>query len=299
MRPRGETKVHGSAYPGCPPGYLGVLMAPLLWAPVLAAAGPADPPIPAGRNPGGFPVAVIGDGFDYTQRPLAQMLARDGEGEIIGYDFIDDDRQPFGTGPDTDAAGIVIGEGQAATVVVIRADVRQIVSLTRAIGYATQSPASIIAILAPISTREVATVIAAAARKFPRHLFILEAGDDGLDLDAQSPAHIAPENVVVVTSADAQGALTPSANSGSSTVDLAVTTSGVWDRSNTTPAASPSKTAVARITALAARLRAVEPEVTVAELKSRIMALAAASPGKANTTRGGWIADPRRHFWLE
>src|SRR5262245_39161047 len=78
---------------------------------VLATAGAAQqrkPPLPAGRDPGGVAIAFIGTGIDYTLPLIAQRLARDGEGELIGWDVVDNDNRPFrtsvaaGTGPEQD-----------------------------------------------------------------------------------------------------------------------------------------------------------------------------------------------------
>jgi hypothetical protein len=55
----------------------------------------AKPRVPPGVDPGGIAIAIIGGGIDYTRPEIAARLARDGEGEIIGWDFIDDDRRPF------------------------------------------------------------------------------------------------------------------------------------------------------------------------------------------------------------
>ena len=45
-----------------------------------------DPALEPGRDPGGVGVAILADGFDYTQPDLAKVLARDGEGEAIAWD---------------------------------------------------------------------------------------------------------------------------------------------------------------------------------------------------------------------
>lgn len=53
------------------------------------------PRVPPGRDPGGVAIAIIGNGIDYTRPEIAARLARDGEGEIIGWDFVDNDRRPY------------------------------------------------------------------------------------------------------------------------------------------------------------------------------------------------------------
>lgn len=61
----------------------------------LAQQGPGKPRVPPGVDPGGVAVAIIGSGIDYTRSQFSSRLARDGEGEIIGWDFIDNDRRPY------------------------------------------------------------------------------------------------------------------------------------------------------------------------------------------------------------
>ncbi len=61
----------------------------------VSAQGVRKPiPLP-GTDPGGVTVALIGPGVDYTREGLVDRLARDGEGEIIGFDLVDRDRRPF------------------------------------------------------------------------------------------------------------------------------------------------------------------------------------------------------------
>jgi NADPH:quinone reductase-like Zn-dependent oxidoreductase len=120
-------------------------------------------------------------------------------------------------------------------------------------------------------------VIAAAARKFPRHLFVLEAGDEGSDLHTLSPAPAVSDNVLIVTSADKDGTLTPSANRGAAIVDLAVPAPDGQDWASAALSPFQSNTAVARIAAVAMRLRAVAPDASAGDLKG-----------------GSWLLLPRR-----
>src|SRR5215813_6387373 len=63
--------------------------------PASQLLAPKKPPVPPGRDPGGVAVALIGTGIDYTLPQVASRLARDGEGELIGWDLQDEDRRPF------------------------------------------------------------------------------------------------------------------------------------------------------------------------------------------------------------
>src|SRR2546423_15285496 len=65
---------------------------------VAAVAQGKKPPLPPGRDPGGVAIALITTGIDYTVLEVGQRLARDGEGELIGWDLGDQDRKPVDGG---------------------------------------------------------------------------------------------------------------------------------------------------------------------------------------------------------
>ncbi len=284
----------------------------LCLAPFQATAQSKDPPVPPGRNSGGIPVAVIGPGLDYTLPHLAQMLARDGEGEITGYDFIDDDRRPFETsgtaGPGTRIAEIVTGEGQAATLIAVRAKMDDAITLTKAIKFAAQSPGRIIAIDHGFVTPIDMEMFNSAARHYRENLFIVMAGEGGTDLDPAFNARFGEKypraaNLLVVAACDQKGVLAPKSNWGASSVDVAIDVVShfvVEDGAGLSKDPNLSSIALARVAALAARLLAVEPHIRGAAFKERIVRLAAAMPDQARqNTRAGFIERPQRHFWLE
>ncbi len=123
----------------------------LVLGPVALAQG-RKPPLPPGRDPGGVAIAVLSTGVDYGLPHIARRLARDGEGELIGWDVQDRDRQPF----DTDrgeARPDGIGEGTAiatflsstseARLVPVRVDPADPASLARAIAFVAHTPARV------------------------------------------------------------------------------------------------------------------------------------------------------------
>ena len=251
------------------------------------AGSAVDPPVPPGRDPGGTPVAVIGRGIDYTLPHLANMLARDGEGEIIGYDFADDDRRPFEVGDGTPVAEIVTGEGQAATLIIVRTDMSDTAAAGRAIKYAAETPAKIVLLSEPVSSRSQAELISAAAAHFTKQVFIVPVAD------AESGAQVMKlPNLIGVAALSPDG----KADAGMLDADIA-TPVEVLETPDQGVATARASRAAARIAALAARLQAVEPGLPPGEIKQRILGLATPLPGGKDGPR--ILENPRRHFWLE
>lgn len=263
----------------------------------------ADPAVPAGRDIGGIPIALIGSGIDYTREAIASRLARDGEGEITGYDYIDDDRQPFASGqPGEDMAEIVLGEGQTASLIVLRADGENVLSLSRALLFAGKSPARIILVEGVPRDVKAIKALASAARYFHDRLFVVAAGDEGRNLDQEAASALRGlANAVIVTAAAPDGTSPSGANTGALTIDLATSAAPLKSESTKNDHHEASSLrAAAHIAALAVRLRAVEPAIPATAMKVRIADLARqVAPTGGVATRYGLIERPERHFWLE
>ncbi len=105
------------------------------------------PPVPKGIDPGGVAVAFIGPGVDYTKPVIAERLARDGEGELIGWDVIDSDARPYKLAA---FRGIVRfsyatpPEHKRSRIIPVRADPAVEASLARAMSFVAATPARIV-----------------------------------------------------------------------------------------------------------------------------------------------------------
>ena len=153
------------------------------------AQKPAEKPrVPPGRDPGGVAVAIIGSGIDYTRPEIAARLARDGEGEIIGWDFLDNDRRPYercSRASVTVCAGHLGGNAQVR-IMPLRASLDTPQSMVQAVKAAAQMQAQLVlATLAPLPER----FVIEAAQQYPRLFFI------GVISDAQPDSR----NVVLNT----------------------------------------------------------------------------------------------------
>lgn len=147
----------------------------------LAQQQAGKPRVPPGVDPGGRTIALVGNGVDYRRPEIAARLARDGEGEIVGWDFLDDDRRPFGRCSTSDdrCAAIDIAEIVRLPVrlVVMRAAIGSPQTVVGAVTLAARVDAGIV-LLATDPPIPAAFLVDAAAR-FPALAFVARVSAEG------------------------------------------------------------------------------------------------------------------------
>jgi len=231
-----------------PPRLLAVAIATLA---VGAVAQDGKPPVPPGRDPGGVAIALIAAGIDYRLPRLAQRLARDGEGELIGWDLEDNDRRPFdkanGQGMDGTAVAAFLLGADGVRLVPVRLSPADPASAAQGLAFAARTPARVALLLASVSASEAAAALRRTASRFPHMLLILPAEGGSL-----APADGDPlDNVVRVQPA---GESVDSTGFGGSAHRL-----------------SGAALAVAAAGRAAAALLAREPKLEAAALKRRLV----------------------------
>lgn len=129
-----------------------------VWSPAHSQAPLVKPKVPPGIDPGGIAIALVGYGLDYTDPEIAPRLARDAEGEIIGWDLVDDDNRPSSragrdaNGNDgTRLAKLLLSAYAYARLVPVRVASLDVPALSQTINFLTRTPARIIAL--PVSDR--------------------------------------------------------------------------------------------------------------------------------------------------
>jgi Subtilase family len=197
---------------------------------MLAGQAPptTKPKVPIGAPVQGFAAALLSTGVDYTRPEITSRLARDGEGEIIGWDTIDNDRRPFQASPNLTPAA----EGGDATALSALAAVRLVhvrvalskpESLAQAVEFVARSPARVV--LVPMGSADRASweAFRAAVEAKPGLLFVVAAGDDGADIDATPvyPAAFRLPNMLVVSAVAPTGAK-ERPNTGAKSVDVII-----------------------------------------------------------------------------
>jgi hypothetical protein len=202
----------------------------------LVSAAPAEvkPPLPPGRDPGGVAIALLTTGIDYTDPEVAPRLARDGEGELIGWDAADADNRPFAArggsanwGGDGTLLARALG-GPGRRLVAVRVSPTDPASLARAVAFIAATPARIAVVPMWSSAKAAWEPFRQAALQHGELLLIAAAGDEGKDIDREPvwPAAFQLANVLVVTAPPRASGEADSAPSGGARLVDAVVAGG-------------------------------------------------------------------------
>ncbi len=268
---------------------------------------PLDEPVPPGAVPSGVPVAMVDSGVNYTLAPIAARLARDRQGTTLGYDYWDLDPRPFDSHPSaspflpqrhgTRTASVLLQEAPVATLVPMRYPRGDMTRMARLVADAAARGVGIVNLSLGGTDAQEWRAFAVAAREHPRMLFVASAGNEGRDLDREPvyPAALALANLVTVSSADAQGLPARGSNWGRRSVDLLVPAEDLvaTDFNGYAARVAGSSYAAARVSALAACLKAAHPQWSAAELKDAIFALARQTVHESMAyVRVGVLPDP-------
>lgn len=238
-----------------------MVLAACLLSPWPGAARSAKPKASPGRDPGGVAVAVIGSGLDYRRPDVAQRLARDGEGEPIGWDFADEDARPFSSADaDGALARIVLAEGQATRLVLTRVAVGRQEQVAAALRFVGETPARVVLVVADTETPLPLAGLAEAARHLSRLLLVVPM------------RRVSGDPSVPVAAADRGGLLLVAADGGDAAADVMAAAGSAASGSH------PDDAAAARVAAMAARLLAVEPSLAGAALRTRLLSFTRPQP---------------------
>ena len=256
---------------------------------------PLNPPVPLvpGTRETGTPgtrVALVDSGVNYLLPEIASRLARDVHGGLVGFDFWDLDTRPFDANParsafhpqrhGTRTASLILEEALVAALVPYRYPRHHMSRMAELVEHAAAAGVRIMNLSMGSRRHHEWADFERAARARPEMLFVVSAGNDGIDIDETPvyPASLPLDNLLTVTSSDPSGLPAPGSNWGAGSVDLAVPgervlVTGFDGRPREV---SGSSYAAARVSALAACLLSARPESSAAELKSAILSRAEA-----------------------
>jgi len=252
-------------------------------------------------------VAMVDSGVNYLLPEINQHLARDSEGKLIGYDFWDMDELPYDANPSrspffvqrhgTRTASLLLGEAPGIELVPYRYPRADMSRMQLLVEHAAQNQVEVLGM--PLGSNKIEEWLdfEQVARTHPKLLFIVSAGNNGRDIDQQPvyPAALNLDNMIVVTSADDYVRPAERTNWGIKSVDYLLPAEAIAliDYSGKTIRASGSSYAVARMTALAARIKQANRNWSVTQIKNEVRRIARLN--HADTSRWvseGYIADP-------
>lgn len=163
---------------------------------LAGTAAAQDPKVPPADDPGGVAIGLTGAGIDYTDPDIATGLARDGEGNIVGWDFVDNDIFPYAADAQSNGqAKLLLGQ-PGIEIIPFRIGAPNHVALASA--FLAQTPAGILVVTTMSNERKDWDLFVAAAGRFPELLILVPAGNQ----QQAFPATLNLPNVLAV-SADA------------------------------------------------------------------------------------------------
>lgn len=266
-----------------------------------------NPPIPplATITPPRLRIAMVDAGVNYTLPAISNALARDKNGQLIGYDFWEMDNKPYDANParspyfvqrhGTRTASIVVAEAPGIAIVPYRYPRPDMSRMKALIEHAHAHDVRIMGM--PLGGNDYKTwsTFEKTARAHPAMLFIVSAGNNGRDIDISGvyPAAMDTPNMIVVTSADDFVRPAERTNYGRIAVDYLVPAEQIdaIDYDGGDIKVSGSSYAVSRVVALAARLLNRQPNLSTKQLMESIRQHSIrANTGKYVST--GYLGDP-------
>ena len=252
-------------------------------------------------------IGMVDSGVNYRLPEINRRLARDADGQLVGYDFWDMDNLPYDAHPvnsgfflqrhGTRTASLLLREAAAVELVPYRYPRPDMSRMQALVEHAANNQVTIIGMPLGSNRLEDWGSFERAARAHPEMLFIVSAGNDGRDIDERPvyPAALDLDNLVVVTSADDFVQPAERTNWGRISVDYLVPAERLvaLDYSGSETRVSGSSYAVARVTALAARLKTDHPQWSATDIKRELRKrYRNSSPGARDWVSTGYIADP-------
>ena len=268
---------------------------------------PLNPPVPVGEGLPGVNVALVDAGVNYLLPEIGERLARDSDGTVLGYDYWDLDPRPFDANParspffpqrhGTQTASLLLAEAPVIRLVPYRYPRPAMGRMGDLIEAAAAKRVVVVNLSLGGNRGEDWQAFREAAIAHPEMLFVVSAGNNGRDIDAQPvfPAALTLENMLTVSSANPDGRPARGSNWGRESVDLLVPAEGllVTDFHGRPKVVSGSSYAAARISALAACLSAEHPDWRAPELKEAILGRARALADEADAySKHGFLPDP-------
>lgn len=253
-------------------------------------------------------IGLVDTGVNYLLAPFEKHLAIDRQGNLVGYDFWDDDPLPFDKDPrrnpffplhhGSTVFSVLSAEIDTQTAAIYRFPADNLCLFKALIEHAANAGVRILNMSMGSGNKEEWMCFYHSAQDHKDILFVVSAGNDAKRIDTSPvyPASFDLENMLVVTSADIFGRLGPVSNFSSRDVDVMVPAEQieVIDHRGVRNITGGSSYAAPRIAALSARYLKQNPDASTQDIIAFIKARSI--PASEAVTRFGWIPDPTDNF---
>jgi len=254
-------------------------------------------------------VGMVDSGVNYRLAEINHRLARDPNNKLVGYDFWDQDRLPYDAHPlqskffvqrhGTRTASLLLREAPGIELVPYRYPRPDMSRMKALVEHAYQNQVTIIGMPLGSNRAHEWQAFEQAARAHPGILFIVSAGNNGRDIDDEPvyPAVLDLDNMIVVTSADDFVRPAERTNWGKVAVDYLIPAENIAliDYSGEEVNASGSSYAVARMTALVAKLKMSHRQWTASDIVAALHRRFGGDRASGSTldwVSSGYIDDP-------
>ena len=253
-------------------------------------------------------LALVDTGVNYNLPVVQKHLALNSEGQLIGYDFWDDDDRPFDKDPrrnvffplhhGTSVFSVLIKNLGSLKIAIYRFPAKNMCSFSDLIEHADRIGVRVINLSMGSNSAEDWECFYESAKQNIDILFVVSAGNDGLNLETNQvfPASFDLENMVVVTSSDLFGRLPRRSNYGIKSVDFMVSAEqvDVFDHRGAYSTTGGSSYAAPMVASLATRFLAKNRSATTRDI-IKFLESRAIKKDK-NLVKFGWIPDPSDDF---
>jgi subtilisin family serine protease len=253
-------------------------------------------------------LALVDTGVNYNLPTVQDHLALNSEGQLIGYDFWDDDDRPFDKDPrkniffplhhGTSVFSVLTQNLGDLKTAIYRFPANDMCRFADLIEHANRTGVRIINLSMGSNSAEDWECFYESAKQHIDILFVVSAGNGGFNIDTNHvfPASFDLENMVVVTSSDLFGHLPRHSNYGIRSVDFVVSAEqvDVFDHRGAYSTTGGSSYAAPMVAALAARFLAKNKSATTRDIVT-FLESRAIKKGK-KLVKFGWISDPSDDF---
>ena len=253
-------------------------------------------------------LALVDTGVNYNLPIVQEHLALNSEGQLIGYDFWDDDDRPFDKDPrrnvffplhhGTSVFSVLTQNLGGLKTAIYRFPANNMCRFSDLIEHADRVGVRVINLSMGSNSAEDWECFYESAKRHIDILFVVSAGNGGLNIDTNHvfPASFDLENIVVVTSSDLFGQLPRHSNYGIQSVDFMISAEqvDVFDHRGAYSTTGGSSYAAPMVAALATRFLAKNKSATTRDMVT-FLESRAIKKGK-KLVKFGWIPDPSDDF---